>query len=42
MDNQSAIREEIKRVESKVENNGKRIDKLGLQISNLKDDTPIV
>ena len=42
LDGQSSIRADIKRVEKKVEENGARIDKLGLQIANLEDDSPTI
>lgn len=34
------VRSDVKRVEVKVDKNGKRIDKLGLQIAYLEDDAP--
>lgn len=42
LDGQVSIREDIKRVEKKVEENGQRIDKLGMQIANLEDDAPTI
>lgn len=42
LDGQEVIREDIKELGLKVENNGKRIDKLGLQIANLEDDAPTI
>lgn len=42
LDGQVTIREDIKRVEKKVEDNGQRIDKLGLQLANLEDDAPTI
>jgi len=42
LDGQASIRGDIKRVEKKVEENGSRIDKLGLQIASLEDDSPTV
>lgn len=42
LDGQVSIREDLKRVEKKVEDNGQRIDKLGMQIANLEDDAPTV
>ncbi|MEK7526097.1 MAG: hypothetical protein AAB546_01310 [Patescibacteria group bacterium] len=42
LDGQTSIREDIKRVEEKVEENGARIDKLGLQIASLEDDSPTI
>ena len=42
LDGQSSIRADIKRVEKKVDENGARIDKLGLQIANLEDDSPTI
>ena len=42
LDGQEDIREDIKELGLKVENNGKRIDKLGLQIANLEDDAPTI
>ena len=42
LDGQVAVREDLKRVEKKVEENGTRIDKLGLQIANLEDDAPTI
>lgn len=42
LDGQTQIREDLKRVEKKVEDNGDRIDKLGLQIPNLEDDSPTI
>lgn len=42
LDGQEIIREDIKELGVKVENNGKRIDKLGLQIANLEDDAPTI
>ena len=44
LDGQVQIRKELKEtresLEKKVEANGKRIDKLGLQIAKLEDDAP--
>jgi hypothetical protein len=51
IDGQSAIKEELRkdinkvgkdllRVEGKVDKNGKRIDKLGLDLAELSDDAP--
>ena len=51
LDGQSAIKEELKgeinkvkedvlRVEKKVDENGERIDKLGLDLAKLSDDAP--
>lgn len=34
------VRSDVKRVEVKVDKNGKRIDKVGLQIAYLEDDAP--
>lgn len=34
------VRSDVKRVEVKVDKNGKRIDKLGLQLAYLEDDAP--
>ena len=42
LDGRTSIREDIKRVEEKVEENGARIDKLGLQIASLEDDSPTI
>ncbi|OGM02497.1 hypothetical protein A2115_00745 [Candidatus Woesebacteria bacterium GWA1_41_8] len=42
LDGQTSICEDIKRVEEKVEDNGTRIDKLGLQIASLEDDAPTI
>lgn len=42
LDGQVSIREDIKRVERKVEENGQRIDKLGLQVAHLEDDAPTI
>lgn len=42
LDGQISIREDIKQVEKKVEENGQRIDKLGLQIAHLEDDAPTI
>jgi len=42
LDGQSAIRADIKKVEEKVDKNGSRIDKLGLQLARLEDDAPTV
>ena len=40
LDGQDSIRSDIKRVEKKVEENGERVDKLGLQLAYLEDDAP--
>ena len=40
LDGQVKIREDLKRVEEKVDRNGQRIDKLGFQLANLEDDAP--
>lgn len=53
IDGQKAIKEELKgdikkvgkdvlRVEEKVDKNGERIDKLGLELAELQDDAPTV
>ena len=53
LDSQKAIKEELKgdigkvgkdilRVEKKVDRNGERIDKLGLQLARLEDGAPTV
>ena len=42
LDGQTSIRADIKRVEEKVENNGARIDNLGLQLASLEDDSPTI
>lgn len=34
------VRSDVKRVEVKVDKNGKRIDKVGLQLAYLEDDAP--
>ena len=39
---QVQIRDDLKRVEKKVEENGTRIDKLGMQIASLEDDAPTI
>lgn len=42
LDGQNEIKLNLKRVEEKVEENGTRIDNLGLQIANLEDDAPTI
>lgn len=42
LDGQVAIREDIGEVKLEVKKNGKRIDKLGLQLARLEDDTPTI
>ena len=42
LDGQVQIRDDLKRVEKKVEENGTRIDKLGMQIASLEDDASTV
>ena len=42
LDGQVAIREDIKRVDNKVDKNGERIDKFGLQLAELSDDAPTI
>ena len=46
LDGQVQIREDVKRLEKKVdagfEETKERIDKLGLQIANLEDDAPTI
>lgn len=46
LNGQASIREDIKRVEKKVDNGfekvNTRINKLGLQISGLEDDSPTI
>ena len=36
------LKKDIKRVEGKVDKNGERIDKLGLQLAELADDAPTI
>jgi DNA repair ATPase RecN len=40
LDGQVLIHKDLKRVEKKVDGNGQRIDKLGIQLAELEDDTP--
>lgn len=46
LDGQSSIREDIKRVEKKVDDGFEkvkgRLDKIGLSVAHLEDDTPTV
>jgi len=46
LDGQTGIRKDIKGLEErlgeKIDKNTQRIDKLGLQIANLEDDTPTI
>ena len=46
LDGQSSIKKDLKRVEKnlgdKIDTNGKRIDKLGMQLANLEDDAPTI
>ena len=40
LDGQKELKNDIGRVEKKVEANGDRIDKLGLDLADLSDDAP--
>jgi hypothetical protein len=40
LDGQKSLKEDIRRVEKKVEENGSRIDMLGKQLAVLDDDAP--
>ncbi|MEK7188856.1 MAG: hypothetical protein AAB685_03325 [Patescibacteria group bacterium] len=42
LDGQTSIRNDIKEVKVEVKKNGERIDKIGLQLANLEDDSPTV
>ena len=42
LDGQVTIREDIRRVDKKVDKNGERIDKLGVQLAELSDDAPTI
>ena len=42
VDGQVEIKKEIKNVKESVEDNGKMIDKLGLQLAELSDDAPTI
>lgn len=42
LNGQNEIKENLKRVEKKVEENGTRINNLGLQIASLEDDAPTI
>lgn len=42
VDGQTTIREDIKKVEKKVDKNGQRIDKLGSGLASLEDDAPTI
>lgn len=40
LDGQNSIKENIKEVKKEVKKNGGRIDKLGMQLAELSDDSP--
>ena len=46
IDGQNSIKNDLKRVEKnlgdKIDANGNRIDKLGMQLANLEDDAPTI
>lgn len=46
LDGQNSIKNDLKRVEKnlgdKIDTNGKRIDRLGMQLASLEDDTPTI
>ena len=42
LDGQTSIRNDIKEVKVEVKKNGERIDKIGLQLANLEDDSRTV
>jgi len=46
LDGQNSIKNDLKRVEKnlgdKIDTNGKRIDKLGMQLASLEDDAPTI
>lgn len=42
LDGQTSIRNDIKEVKVEVKKNGERIDKIGLQLANLEDDSPTI
>ena len=42
LDGQVEIKQDLKRIEKKVDENGNRIDKIGLQLAELEDDAPTI